>query len=129
MAAGMRIDTASDAADLFRPLFAGLARERVAVAHLDDKRRLIGLTLEETADRADRVPVPVRAIVANALKLGSASIVVAHNHPSGNASPSEEDLRGTRALAEAAGAVGLRVYDHLIFAGGECRSFRAEGLL
>ena len=125
----MRIDTASDAADVFRPLFAGLAEERVAVAHLDESRRLIGLTLERSAGGADEVPVPVRAIIANALRLGSASILVAHNHPSGNASPSEEDLRGTRALAEAAGAVGIRLYDHLVFAGGQWRSFRAQGLL
>lgn len=124
----MRIDTASDAADLFRPLFAGLGEERIAVAHLDEERRLIGLTLEDEGG-SDQVPVRVRRIVASALRLGSASIVVAHNHPSGDPSPSAEDLSATRALAEAAAAVGIRLHDHLIFAGGKCRSFRAEGFL
>ena len=54
---------------------------------------------------------------------------IAHNHPSGDPSPSRADIEATRRLAEAAAALGIRLHDHLIFAGGDCRSFRALGLL
>ena len=62
-------------------------------------------------------------------KLHLRSIIVAHNHPSGDPTPSEGDRRGTRRLWEAASAAGVRVSDHLVFGGGECRSFRELGLL
>jgi DNA repair protein RadC len=124
----MIIRNASEAADIFAPIFASAEGERVAVLHLDSTQRMLAVTLEEQGG-SDEVDLPVRAIVATALRLGSASILVAHNHPSGDATPSEQDKAATRVLAEAAAAVGLRLFDHLVFAGGECRSFRALGLL
>lgn len=124
----MLIRTASDAADVLAPLFSSAGGERIAVAHLDPGHRLLGLTLEEQGS-LDEVELPVRAILATALRMGSTSIIVAHNHPSGDPSPSSADLAATRALADAARAVGIRLFDHLVFAGQDCRSFRALGLL
>ena len=124
----MRIGSASVAADLFQPIFTGSERERVAVLHLDSRRLFLALTLEEEGGESD-TELPVGAILARALRLGAAALIVAHNHPSGNPEPSEADLAATRALADAARQVDLKLADHLIFAGGEWRSLYALGLL
>ena len=126
--ASMRITTADQAAALLRPFFEGADEERVAVLHLGPEREVIGLTRESSGRRGD-VELAVGAIVASALRLGAAAIIVAHNHPSGNPSPSADDLAATRKLAEAASAVGVRLVDHLVFAGEEHRSFAGLGLL
>ena len=59
----------------------------------------------------------------------SAGIVLAHNHPSGDARPSDSDCRATRRLATAAEALDCTLVDHLIFAGDDCTSLRRMGLL
>jgi DNA repair protein RadC len=124
----MLIGTARIAADLLAPLFASAQAETVAVIHLDLERRLLALTIEEAGSEAE-VELPIRSILAKALRIGSDAIVVAHNHPSGDPTPSAADESATRALAEAAAGVDIRLHDHLIFGGGECRSFRSLGLI
>jgi DNA repair protein RadC len=124
----MIIGTAAQAADLFAPLFKSDAEETVAVIHLDDDRRLLALTLEASGTH-DEAELPIGGIIARALRIGTRSIVVAHNHPSGNPHPSSADEAATRALASAAAGVDIRLHDHLIFGGGDCRSFRSLGLL
>jgi DNA repair protein RadC len=71
----------------------------------------------------------MRQIIADAAVHGSAGLVLAHNHPSGDSTPSDPDCRSTRRLAAAAQALDCTVLDHLIFAGGQCTSFRRIGLL
>lgn len=126
----MIIGNSDDAAALFGPLFeeAGAEGERLAVAHLDAERRLIELAVGEPIAR-DHAELPVRRIIEDALRLGAAGIVIAHNHPSGDASPSRDDVEATRELAEVAVRLGIRLHDHLIFAGGEVCSLRGLGLL
>ena len=101
--------------------------ERLWVAHLDAEARCMQLSSHDGG--AESVDLPVREIINDAARLGSAGIVLAHNHPSGDASPSEADCRATRRLALAAEAIDLAIVDHLIFGAGECRSFRRMGLL
>ena len=72
---------------------------------------------------------PLRSIIADAAAHGSAGLVLAHNHPSGDPTPSAEDCRATRRLASAAEALDCAIIDHLVFAGTECTSFRSAGLL
>lgn len=104
------------------------AAERLWVAHVDSAARCIHL--ERFDGEAASVGLPVRTIVADAARLGSAGVVLAHNHPSGDASPSKADCRATRALSQAGEAIDLTVLDHLIFAAnGDCRSMRRMGLL
>jgi len=83
------------------------------------------------ADGGDSaVALPVRAIIADAARLGSAGIVLAHNYPSGDPTPSAADCRATRTLARTGETIDMAVVDHLVFApGGQCRSFRRMGLL
>jgi DNA repair protein RadC len=124
----MIIGTATAAADMFAPIFASVEGERVAVLHLRQDRRFLALTLEQQGGQAD-VELPIRAILAGAMRVGADAIIVAHNHPSGDTRPSAADLSATRALAMAAHSVDIRLQDHLIFAAGSWRSFCAEGLL
>jgi DNA repair protein RadC len=127
-AAAMRIATAEDAARILAPMFAAAEAERIVVIHLDPDQNLLGMTVEG-AGEADDVALPVAAIAASALRLGADGIVVAHNHPSGNPEPSEADREATRRLADAVRSIGVRLVDHLVFGGGETKSFRAMGLV
>ena len=102
-------------------------REQLWVAHVDDEARCIHVSRhggdESGAD------FPLRRIIADAALHGSAGIVLAHNHPSGDARPSDSDCRATRRLATAAEALDCAVLDHLVFAGKDYASFRRMGLL
>lgn len=114
----------------FAPCFndAAASHEQLWVAHLDDAARCIHLARHDGHDGA--VGLSVRSIIADAARLGSTGVVLAHNHPSGDPTPSASDCRATRQLAAAGEAMDLAVVDHLVFAaGGECRSFRRMGLL
>ncbi|MFP5328590.1 MAG: JAB domain-containing protein [Alphaproteobacteria bacterium] len=116
-----------------RAFFAGCiadsdpTRESLWVAHLDDQAYCLHLTRH--AGDESGTDFPLRAIVADAALHGSAGIVLAHNHPSGDPTPSEGDKRATRRLACAAEALDCTVVDHLVFGGKDCTSFRQLGLL
>jgi DNA repair protein RadC len=122
-----------DGLDAARTFFAGcfadsdLSRESLWVAHVDDQARCVHLSghLGESGG----AHFPLRSIIADAAVHGSAGLVLAHNHPSGDARPSADDCRATRRLASAAEALDCAILDHLVFAGAECTSFRRSGLL
>lgn len=116
-----------------REFFAGCladgdpTHETLLVAHLDGEASCIHLSRypgDETG-----TSFPLRSIIIDAALHGSAGIVLAHNHPSGDPRPSYSDCRATRHLATAAEALDCSVLDHLVFAGTECTSFRRLGLL
>lgn len=102
-------------------------QESLWVAHVDEETRCLHLSRHE-GDETGAL-FPLRTIIADAAELGSAGIVLAHNHPSGDPRPSDSDCRCTRRLATAAEALDCAVLDHLIFGGGECTSLRKLGLL
>lgn len=124
----MHVATASDAARLLAPLFAETVGEKLAVLHLDRRRDVLAID-EPAIGHRTSVLFPVRAIIVRALALDTASLIVAHNHPSGDPTPSRADIAATRRLAETADALDIRLHDHLIFADGDRRSFRELGLL
>ena len=103
------------------------ARESLWVAHVDDRALCLHVTCHEGDETGARFPL--RDIIADAAKHGSAGLVIAHNHPSGDARPSESDRRATRRLASAAEALDCTLLDHLVFGGDDCTSFRRIGLL
>ena len=122
-----------DGLDAARAYFAGCladtdpSRESLWIAHLDDQARCIHLSRHDgDASGAD---LPVRSIIADAALHGSAGLIIAHNHPSGDPSPSDSDRRATRRLATAAHALDCAIVDHLVFGGDGCTSFREMGLL
>lgn len=102
--------------------------EEVRVLYLDRKNRLIA---DERQGRGtvDHTPLYPREVVKRGLELGASALIVVHNHPSGDPTPSQADIAMTRQLAEAAAALGLVLHDHLIVARGGHTSFRAAGLL
>ena len=105
----------------------GIARERLWVAHIDGAAHCIHVECYE--GDPESVGMPVRDIIVDAARLGSSGVVLAHNHPGGNAQPSNADCLATRKLAHAADALDLAIVDHLIFASGDCSSMRRMGLL
>lgn len=113
----------------FSSCFSGGHRscEQLLVAHVDSAARCIHV--EHYQGDVASVGLPVRQIVSDATKFGSAGVVLAHNHPSGDCRPSDSDYRATRMLARAGEAIDLTVLDHLVFAGGNCSSMRRMGLL
>jgi DNA repair protein RadC len=101
--------------------------EKLLVAHLDHEARCLHLS-HHWGDEGG-TDFPLRSIVADAALHGSAGIVLAHNHPSGDPTPSESDKRATRRLACAAEAIDCAVMDHLVFGNARWSSFRQLGLL
>jgi len=128
MAAAMLIATAEDAAALLQPFIEGRQGDHVAVLHLDGAQRVIAVT-PASADEAEEGGLPVAAILRAALRLGADAIVVAYARCEGELEPTESERESTRRLAEAAAAMGVRLMDQLMFGSGECRSYRALGLL
>jgi DNA repair protein RadC len=122
-----------DGLEAARSFFAGCladadpGRESLWVAHVDDHARCLHVTRHEGDESG--ASFPLRSIIADAAVHGSAGLVLAHNHPSGDARPSAADCRATRRLASAAEALDCAVVDHLVFAGTKCTSFREMGLL
>ncbi len=70
-----------------------------------------------------------REVFRSAIRAGAAGVILVHNHPSGDASPSPEDIDITRRLVATGQIVGIEVLDHVVVARGEFRSFRDTGLL
>jgi len=101
--------------------------ENLFVAHLDDQTRC--LHVSRHAGDACNAELPIREIIVTAASLGSAGLILAHNHPSGDSRPSPSDCRATRRLAAVAEAIDCTVLDHLVFGGRSCTSFRKMGLI
>lgn len=116
-----------DAVALFAPRLSAAESEHLYVAHLDHERRMLALC--HAAADGRQIELPLRTIIGDALKLDAASLVIAHNHPSGDPTPSADDIYVTRRLVQVARALGLAVLDHLIFAAQGFVSFRDSGLL
>lgn len=116
----LKLDGLEAARRFFASCFADTdpSRESLWVAHLDREARCLHVSHHDGGPASAQFPI--RTIIADAALHGSAGVVLAHNHPSGDARPSESDRRATRRLAEAAQAIDLTVVDHVIFAGWGC---------
>jgi DNA repair protein RadC len=105
-----------------------LSAERVRVLHLNTKNHLIRDDLVSEGSTSEAA-IYVREVVRRAIDLGSAALIVVHNHPSGDPTPSRQDIAITRDLIAAAKPLGIAVHDHVIIARGGHTSLRAEGLI
>ncbi len=105
-----------------------LDTETFRVLYLDRKNALIA---DEMAGKGtvDHVPVYPREVMKRALELSASAIILVHNHPSGDPTPSEADIAMTTRIATCAEALGLVLHDHIIVGDGRAVSFRAEGHL
>ena len=77
----------------------------------------------------NHTPIYPREVVKRALELHATALILVHNHPSGDPAPSADDQAMTRAIAEAASALGVVLHDHVIIGNGRWFSFRQSGLL
>ena len=112
-------------------LSAVLARERIEqfrILFLDDRGMLRADEVQGTGT-VNHTPVYPREVVRRALELGASSLVLVHNHPSGDPAPSDDDIDMTRQISEAAEALSIVVRDHYIIGNGRWFSFREGGLL
>ena len=102
--------------------------EEFRVLFLDRKNALIADEVQSTGT-IDHTPVYPREIVKRALELGASAVILAHNHPSGDPTPSRADISMTRDVADAAKALRIAVHDHVIVGRSGHTSFKALGLL
>lgn len=103
-------------------------REQFRVLYLDKKNQLI---LDEIQNRGtvDHAPVYPREVVRRALELSSSALILVHNHPSGDPTPSRADIDMTRQVIEAGRALSVEVHDHLIVGRDGVASFKQLGLM
>ncbi|MDD1451469.1 JAB domain-containing protein [Sphingomonas sp. H160509] len=116
--------------DAARALFAGLRNatvETVAVAYLDPNRRLLGM--RHVVGGRDQVVISIRTVAVDALAFGAHGVIIAHNHPSGDATPSARDVAFTRALAAGLRTLEVMLLDHLVIAGEQVTSLRTMGVV
>jgi DNA repair protein RadC len=125
-----RIDTPEASAALARRAIPDDDREHFVAFLLDTQNRLLAVHHVSTGSLSASIVHP-REVLGPALREGAASLIVAHNHPSGDPTPSKEDVYLTRQLAEGARLLGLKLHDHVVVGSGTCESvsLAARGLI
>jgi DNA repair protein RadC len=116
---------------LIEYLQAAMSREKIEqfrVLFLDNRNRLMADEAQSTGT-VNLTPVYPREVVKRALELHASAIILVHNHPSGDPSPSEADIEMTREIRHAAQALSVVLHDHIIIGNGQWRSFRQMGFL
>jgi DNA repair protein RadC len=118
----------SQVAEYCRAAMGFEAREQFRILFLDKRNRLLA---DEVQGRGtiDHTPVYVREVVKRALELSAAAIILVHNHPSGDPTPSRADIEITKQIIEAAAKLSIEVHDHLIVGRDGHLSLRAAQLI
>ncbi|HJR57721.1 MAG TPA: DNA repair protein RadC [Rhizomicrobium sp.] len=104
------------------------AKEEFRVLFLDRKNVLIADEVQSSGT-VDHTPVYPREILKRALELSASAIILVHNHPSGDPTPSKADIEMTRDIAKAAQALGIAIHDHLVIGRKGHASFKSLNLL
>ncbi len=112
-------------------LAAALARERIEQFRILflDEHGMLRADEVQASGTVNHTPVYPREVVRRALALGASSLVLVHNHPSGDPAPSREDIEMTKQVQDAAAVMGIGLRDHVIVGNGRWLSFRDAGLL
>jgi DNA repair protein RadC len=114
--------------DYCKIALAHLPKEQFHLLFLDRKNALIADEAQQKGT-VDHTPVYPREVVKRALELNASAIIMVHNHPSGNPTPSQADIEMTSRVREATKPVGILLHDHLIIGKNGCFSFRSQGLI
>lgn len=122
------ISTKADVVTTFAPLLGNLKHEEMWALYLTSGNTVIE-KCKVSQGGVEMLVVDTRLVVKRALELLASSLILVHNHPSGIASPSGEDLDVTRRIAEAAALFDIRLTDHIIIAGDKSYSFHQNSLL
>ena len=102
--------------------------EQFRILFLNNKNVLIADEVQQKGT-VDHTPVYPREVVKRALELGATALIMVHNHPSGDPTPSQGDIAMTKQVVEAAAKLQIAVHDHLIIGRNDHASFKAMGLL
>ncbi len=122
------VKSPASAAQVLMPRLRFLQQEKFCVVLLNTKNMIIAIE-EVTTGGLNSSLVHPREVFKSAIRRSSAAIILAHNHPSGDPSPSREDIRITRRLVEVGDLVGIRVLDHIIIGDGRFLSLKQEGAI
>lgn len=124
------LSTWSQVLDYCRAAMAFETREQFRILFLDKRNRVIADEVQARGT-VDHVPVYVREVIKRALDLSATAIILTHNHPSGDATPSRADITMTKEIMEAAAKLGIEVHDHIIIGrdGVGYLSLRQAGLI
>ncbi len=114
--------------DYCRTAMAHESREQFRILFLDKKNVLIADEVQQRGT-VDHTPVYPREIVRRALELSATAVILVHNHPSGDPTPSDADVRMTRTIVDAARPLGIAVHDHVVIGRSGHASFRTMGLI
>ncbi len=114
--------------DYCRSMLGHETREQFRVLFLDKKNRLIA-DEQQTQGTVDHAPVYPREIMRRALELGASAIVLVHNHPTGDPTPSNEDIAMTKCIVEAGKPLSVRIHDHIIVGKTMTTSFKQLQLM
>jgi len=118
----------SSVLDYCRMAMAFAEREQFRILFLDKKNMLIADEVQQTGT-VDHTPVYPREVMRRALELSASAIILVHNHPSGDPTPSGADMRMTRELVDIAKPLGIAIHDHIIVGRDGHASFRSLGLI
>ncbi|MBI1262781.1 MAG: DNA repair protein RadC [Rhizobiales bacterium] len=102
--------------------------EQFRILFLDRKNVLIADEIQQKGT-VDHTPVYPREVVKRALELNASALILVHNHPSGDPTPSQADVEMTQRIAETAKPLGITLHDHLIIGKGRHTSFKSVGLI
>ncbi len=114
--------------DYCQAAMGSLTKEQFRIIFLDKKNKMIADEVQQEGT-VDQTPVYPREVVKRALELGSSAIILIHNHPSGDPTPSKSDIELTEQIEAGLGSVEIKLHDHLIIAGDKHFSFAGNGLL
>jgi DNA repair protein RadC len=114
--------------DYCRAAMAFADKEQLHVLFLDKRNQLIADELQQTGT-VDHTPVYPREVVKRALELSSTAIIIVHNHPSGDPTPSRADIQMTQTIVEVARPLGISVHDHIIVGKDGHTSFKGLKLI
>ena len=109
-------------------MMAHLQVEQFRILFLDKRNRLLADEVQQTGT-VDHAPVYPREVVRRSLELSATAIILVHNHPSGDPSPSTADIRMTKEIAAAAQAIGIAVHDHVIVGRLGVFTLRGAGMI
>jgi len=126
--AGEAIKSPRDTESYLHARIGNLGHELFCCLYLDNRHRVLRFD-EMFRGTIDGTSVYPREVVKEALAINAAAVILAHNHPSGVAEPSQADERITKRLKSALGLVDIRLLDHLIIGNGESTSMASRGLL
>jgi DNA repair protein RadC len=120
------LDNPNTAQEYAQLRLGGLDREQMIALWLDSQHRLIQVEILSTGTITQTTVYP-REVVRSALQFGACSVIFAHNHPSGNSTPSGADISLTKTLKAALSLVDVKTLDHLIVTASHARSLAAMG--